>query len=99
MGTYVKSKDPTKGIEGLLSNLGILYFSFIELGNIFLEFDDWKERYQQLLNKAGDILVERLLQIPVPFCLMCAEKNPTNCHRKFVAEYLTRIGFQIEHLE
>ena len=99
MGAYVKAKDPGKGIEGLLRRAGIPYFSFVELGNLFLDFDDWQVRYPRLMEKAGDLLTERLLQAPQPFCLMCAEKAADRCHRAIIAGYLARQGFEIEHIE
>ncbi len=98
MGAYVKAKDPAKGIEGLLSSSGFLYFSFIELGNVFLEFDDWKGRYAALMDNSGNLLTERLSKVTVPFCLMCAEKDPNKCHRMIIAEYLAKKGCDVEHI-
>ena len=99
MGTYVKAKDPDKGIVRLLRDANIRYFSFVELGNIFLDCDDWTERYQKLLEQAGDLLIDRLRQIPGSFCLMCAEKQAARCHRQLIAEYLSRKGYLVEHIE
>ena len=99
MGAYVKAKSPDKGIVHLLENASIQYFSFVELGNIFLDRDDWKERYQKLLERAGDFLIDRLRQVPGPFCLMCAEKHAAECHRLLIAEYLCLKGYEAEHIE
>jgi uncharacterized protein (DUF488 family) len=99
MGSFVKAKDRDKGIEGLLGRAGIQYFSFVELGNLFLDFDDWQARYQSLMEKAGDLLTERLFQIPSPFCLMCAEKSADRCHRAIIAKHLAQKGHQVEHIE
>jgi uncharacterized protein (DUF488 family) len=99
MGTYVKAKEPHKGIEGWLSRAGVQYFSFIELGNLFLEFDDWQSRYRNLMERAGDLLTERLCKVPPPFCLMCAEKSADRCHRAIIASYFAERGFDVEHLE
>jgi uncharacterized protein (DUF488 family) len=99
MGAYVKAKDPDKGIEGLLRRAGIQYFSFVELGNLFLDFDDWQVRYPRLMEKAGDLLTERLLQAPQPFCLMCAEKAADRCHRAIIAGYFAQRGCEVEHIE
>ena len=98
MGAYIKAKDPTKGIEGLLSNAGILYYSFIELGNVFLELDDWKDRFSSLMENAGNLLIERLSNVPKPFCLMCAKKDPEKCHRMIIAKYIAEKGYEIVHL-
>lgn len=99
MATYVKAKDPHKGIEGWLSRAGVQYFSFIELGNLFLEFDPWQSRYRNLMERAGDLLTERLCKVPPPFCLMCAEKSADRCHRAIIASYLAERGYEVEHLE
>jgi uncharacterized protein (DUF488 family) len=99
MGCYSRAKSPAKGIARLLSDAGILYVSAIELGNVFLHHDDWRERYRKLLERAGDLLTERLLQTPTPLCLMCAERKPEMCHRALIAGYLAERGWQVEHLE
>jgi uncharacterized protein (DUF488 family) len=99
MGTYVKAKDPDKGIEGCLSRAGIQYFSFVELGNLFLDVDDWQVRYRHLMEKAGDLLTERLLRVPQPFCLMCSEKSADRCHRTIIAAYLAEKGHDVKHIE
>ena len=99
MGTYAKAKTPDKGVEGLLNRAGIQYFSFVELGNLFLDLEDWQTRYRNLMQRACDLLTERLRQVPQPFCLMCAEKSADRCHRAIIAEHLARKGFEVEHLE
>ena len=98
LGIYAKFKDHSKGIERLLGEAGIQYFSFVELGNIFFGLDDWPQRYRFLLDKAGDLLIERLSQVPAPFCLLCAEKDASKCHRKLIADYLVSKGCQVVHL-
>ncbi len=99
MGVYVKAKSPDKGIVYLLQGADIQYVSLIELGNIFLDCDDWKNRYQQLINQAGILLTDRLQQVPTPFCLMCAEKCADECHRLMIADYLLQNGYQVKHIE
>jgi uncharacterized protein (DUF488 family) len=99
MGAYVRAKTADKGIQGLLAGANIAYLSIVELGNVFIECEDWRERYQRLWERAGDVLTERLRQIPTPFCLMCAEKRATECHRQFIADYLAGRGYAVEHLE
>jgi uncharacterized protein (DUF488 family) len=99
MGIYAKARDSSKGIEGLLAGADTQYFSFVELGNLFRELPDWQERYQRLLNLAGDLLVERLGQVHEPFCLLCAEKKLGECHRRLIADFLAAKGHQVEHIE
>ena len=100
LGTWVKAKTPDKGIEKFLAEAGIGYVSLVELGNLFLEYDDWEVRYKTLLDQAGDLLVDRLAGIPQPFCLLCAEKRVADCHRRLIAEYLVEVkGAEVEHIE
>lgn len=100
MGIWVKAKTADKGIEGWLKAAGIGYRSIIELGNVFLEYPDWKKRFRQLLEFSGTLLTERLETIPGPICLLCAEKKASECHRHVVAEYLAlHKGAVVRHLE
>jgi len=98
MGSYVLGKSPEKGIQHLLAEGGIHYHSFIELGNPFLQFEDWQGRYRQLLAASGNLLTERLLNISERCCLLCVEKQPAHCHRLAIAEFLIRRGHEVEHL-
>jgi uncharacterized protein (DUF488 family) len=100
MGSYAKAKDPDKGIAGLLARSGIGYVSLPELGNVFMEYDDWPGRYEKFLAAAGPLLFDRLDGVPGPVCLLCAEKRVAECHRRRVAEYLERTGgWTFTHLE
>lgn len=101
MGSYAKAKDAAKGIAGLLATVGIEYVSLPELGNPFLDYDDWHTRYPDFLGRAGPLLFDRLTaNIPAPLCLLCAEKRVAECHRRHVAEYLGRErGWHFTHLE
>jgi uncharacterized protein (DUF488 family) len=99
MGIYARAKTDDKGIQGLLAQVNIEYRSFIELGNVFGELPDWRDRYQNLLNVAGFILCERLNQLSSPFCLMCAERHASECHRKIIADYLVEKGYEVVHLQ
>jgi uncharacterized protein (DUF488 family) len=99
MGAYVRAKTADKGVQALLAGANIAYVSLVELGNVFIDLAAWRERYWQLWDQAGDVLAERLLQIPTPFCLMCAERQITECHRQRIADYLVQRGYAVEHLE
>jgi uncharacterized protein (DUF488 family) len=100
MGAYVKAKSSGKGIEKLLGERGIAYRSILELGNLFRDLDDWRAPYRALFDRSGDLLVGRLEDLPEPFCLMCAEKRPADCHRLVIADFLvlTR-GWTVQHIE
>ena len=100
MGIWVKAKTAEKGIESWLTEAGVEYRSLIELGNVFLEFPDWQERYAELLASSGELLTQRLQNLQEPICLLCAEKRVSECHRLQVAEFLeTHKGAEIHHLE
>lgn len=105
MGAYKKARSPERGIQMLLNDAGIEYLPLIELGNVFLGWKDWDERYQELMERAGDLLTRRLMEIQETFCLMCAEKyvlddkGQVNCHRKIIGDYLVQRDYQMEHIE
>ena len=99
MGAYVKAKSPDKGIERLLSQAGLAYRSLPELGNVFLDFEDWAGRYSALLQCAGHLLTTRLDGLAEPLCLLCAERDAARCHRRHIAEFLGARGHEIQHLE
>jgi uncharacterized protein (DUF488 family) len=98
MGAYVKARTPDKGIERLMRDAGLGYVSLVELGNLFVDLDDWEPRYRRLVETAGPLLIERLLAVPAPFCLLCCEKDPARCHRRLIAEFLAGMGWTVEHL-
>jgi uncharacterized protein (DUF488 family) len=99
MGFYAKAKRRDKGIEGLLNAAGIGYRSLPELGNVFLDSEDWPGLYEELIQKAGALLTRRLPEVAEPFCLMCAEKRVAECHRRMIADFLVAQGHEVEHLE
>jgi uncharacterized protein (DUF488 family) len=100
MGSYARARDADKGIAGLLARSGVGYVSLPELGNLFLDYDDWPERYGKFIDAAGPLLFDRLDGIPGPICLMCAEKRVCECHRRHIAAYLERTaGWQFTHIE
>jgi uncharacterized protein (DUF488 family) len=100
MGCWTKAKTPERGIERVLAEVGIGYCSLVELGNPFLGYEDWSDRYQRLIDVAGELLVESLRDVPQPFCLLCAERRAAECHRRHVAAYLQAAqGFEVVHLE
>ena len=98
MGVYAKAKSPDKGIVKLFREAGLGYASLVELGNLFVDLDDWEPRYRRLLDATGDLLIERLLALPTPICLLCCEKNPAQCHRRLIADFLASRGWTVEHL-
>jgi uncharacterized protein (DUF488 family) len=100
MGAYVKARSPDKGIERLLSQHGISYYSILELGNLFRELDDWMPSYCALFARAGELLVGRIADLPEPICLLCSEKRVAECHRLVIADFLVETrGWTVTHIE
>ena len=100
LGVYAKAKEADKGIAGLLAKAGVGYVSLPELGNLFLEYPDWAERYEKFLALAGPLLFDRLEGIVGPVCLMCAEKKVCECHRQHIAAHLEKSkGWTFTHIE
>jgi uncharacterized protein (DUF488 family) len=58
MGVYIRAKSADKGIQKLLASASIDYLPLVELGNLFRAYPDWSERYQRLLDSAGELLTE-----------------------------------------
>jgi uncharacterized protein (DUF488 family) len=99
MGAFVKAKAADKGIQHLLEANKLAYCSLPELGNLFLDCEDWRERYAALLELSGDLLVARLADLDGPLCLLCAEKRVAECHRQQIADFLKANGHEIVHLD
>lgn len=100
MGSFSRARTADKGLEKLLADQGISYHPILELGNLFLELDDWRPAYRELLRQSAELLVTRLDGLPEPFCLLCAEKRAADCHRQMIADHLVRTrGWTVRHIE
>ena len=100
MGMFTKAKTVDKGIERSLRDAGFDYYSFIELGNLFMELPDWRDPYEKLWERSGELLMPRLEDVPTPYCLLCAEKRPSECHRSIIAAHVAHVtGANVVHLE
>lgn len=92
MGFYKLANDPTKGIQGLLAREGIEYHSYIELGNLFVDWGTrYREPYTTLLANSGHLLIERLrllFSFGENISLLCAEKDPARCHRTEIVRFM-----------
>ena len=91
-GIWVKAEPSDPGIECWLRDAGMRVSLPDRAGERDLDFPDWRARYQRLLDGAGTLLIERLMTISGPVCLLCTEKRVAECHRWQIAEYamLTR---------
>lgn len=104
--SYYKDFD-SDILENRLSNEGILYRNYaFEFGarqednslypNGYLDF----EMFSKTDNfKQGVKKLENGIKLNQTFALMCAEKDPYNCHRcMMVARFLQDYGFEIIHI-
>ncbi|MGP3667394.1 MAG: DUF488 domain-containing protein [Candidatus Bathyarchaeota archaeon] len=80
-----------------LGNLGINYFHLPELGGFrrggyktFMKTPEFKVGIKKLLK----ILEENKGSIAI----MCSEKFFWRCHRRFIADFLTNLGFEVNHI-
>jgi uncharacterized protein (DUF488 family) len=99
IGIYKKAKDPHKGIQGLLERAGIQYIWIPELGNLFKDDNNWPQKYQLYLEEKGELLCSKLYELKTSFCLLCCEKYASGCHRKIIADYLSKGDYEVVHLE
>jgi uncharacterized protein (DUF488 family) len=99
MGRFVAAKTPDKGIARWIAAAGVSYVPAVELGNVFMDAPDWRERYRALMDASGALLTARLATVEPPFCLLCAEKRVADCHRQVIADQLERSGWKAEHIE
>lgn len=88
-----------KRFQRLLTLRGIGYRPLMALGNIFLECEDWRERYAAFVGRIGDLLSAKLQGLEGPLCLLGGEPRATDCHRFQIAEFLASRGHDIEHLD
>jgi len=86
------SKNPSFDIANMQKFLGAAYIHLPELGNA-----DYKTNHIRLVNyPAGR---EWLRQLKVPAILLCACKDPRDCHRTHIANLLKNEGFEVEEIE
>lgn len=52
-------------------------------------------RSEVFLDSAGDVLARAGAEM---LCLMCAERNPAQCHRSLIADWLALHGARVVHL-
>lgn len=95
----VRSKPTTRRFskKTLETMLGAGYMSRPVMGGFdheIDEFENWRIRAQASLKEVTD-MVDNGYKI----LIMCAEKNPDQCHRKyFVSRALEQEGFKVKHL-
>ncbi len=84
--------------DNLKSNLfkkGIVYKHLEALGG--LDVEDYREKMKTLEWKEAFYKLEDF-SIDVPTVMMCLEKDPSRCHRRFISERLEEKGWEVIHL-
>ncbi len=84
-----------ENLKKLLKNHNILYYHFENLGgyriekyNNYMKTENFKKAFKELVNIAENILT----------CIICAEKFPWKCHRRFISKALEDLGFEVLHI-
>lgn len=82
-------------IRDWLFHKSIMYVHMPELGGLWeqpyqevMETDEWRESYSELVELAEDGRT----------AMMCLEKDPMRCHRRYIAERLKEGGWEVIHL-
>jgi uncharacterized protein (DUF488 family) len=84
-----------KALEALLAKEGIDYLHLGETLGGFREtsYEDFMRT--EPFARGISLLVENAGR---ELAFLCAEKNPWECHRRFIAEELSRRGFDVRHI-
>ncbi|MFO8109611.1 MAG: DUF488 domain-containing protein [Thermoplasmata archaeon] len=83
-------------LKKFLFNKGILYKHIKELGGLNVEdytermqTEGWRQAFLDLLEFASE----------APTVIMCMEKEPSKCHRRFISQKLEEMGWDVIHLD
>ena len=83
-----------ENLEAILNRNGIKYFHLANLGGFrggyekWMLSKEWKETYQKLKEIASNCIV----------AILCAEKLPFKCHRRYIARALKKDGWEVLHI-
>ncbi len=84
-----------ENLQKLLKNHNIFYYHFENLGGYriekyenYMETQSFKSAFKKLIKVAKKNLT----------CIICAEKFPWKCHRRFISKALKEIGFEVLHI-
>ena len=84
-----------ENLKKFLETKGIKYFHFEKLGGYrkegyekYMETEEFKNALQELIDLAKIKLT----------CIICAEKFPWKCHRRFIAKALEEKGIEALHI-
>lgn len=93
--TSRREKFDKENLKDRLFHESILYKHIPEMGGLrdedyeeVMEEEDWKEGFEELKEIASEGKT----------VLMCLEKDPMRCHRRFIAERLEEEGWEVVHI-
>ena len=95
---FPRSKDEDYNREVLEENLGAQGIRYVFMGETLGGFRGGyeaytkTETYRQGIEQLLDLLREGRV------ALMCLERNPKWCHRRYICETLEEMGIQVEHI-
>ncbi len=81
-------------LETILKENGIKYFHFPDLGGFrggykrWMLSNEWKRAYERLKKIASRCIT----------AILCAEKLPFKCHRRYIAINLSKDGWEVLHI-
>jgi len=84
-----------ENLAKVLPESGISYYHFEDLGGYRIEnYENYMktEAFGSALKKLIDVAKRELT------CMICAEKFPWRCHRRFIARALEELGVEVIHI-
>jgi len=81
-------------LEKTLYEHGIKYFHFAALGGFrggyekWMLSNEWKDAYEKL----------KKIAMKCKLAILCAEKLPFRCHRRYIAKALAKDGWDVVHI-
>ena len=81
-------------LEKTLYEHGIKYFHFAALGGFrggyekWMLSNEWKDAYEKL----------KKIAMKCKLAILCAEKSPFRCHRRYIAKALAKDGWDVVHI-
>lgn len=96
---FPRSKDPSYSREALEEALGAEGIRYIFLGETLGGFRRGYEEYMETEGYREGI--RRLLGLLEEgrVALMCLERSPRGCHRRYISRTLEEQGIQVEHIK
>ena len=100
MGAYTRARTDDRGIDRLLNERGISYHHILELGNLFLDLEDWRPHYRELLRKSGRSARRPPRASALTDAPAVPERRAAECHLEMIAGHLVAThDWTVRHIE